>query len=167
MSALPYRAVVLTISDSTANGTRDDVSGPAVKDLLHEKGYKVTGREVVPDDLQAIVSALMRLAETADLVVTTGGTGLGPRDITPEATQSVCERLVPGLAELMRSEGQKQTPYAALSRGVVGAKDQTLIINLPGNPAGAVDSLASIAHLIPHAIELLRGHTQHGSARVQ
>ena len=162
-----YRAVVLTISDSTAAGTRDDVSGPAVKDFLTEKGFRVIGREVVPDDLQAIVSALLRLAETNDLIVTTGGTGLGPRDVTPEATLSVCERLVPGIAELMRAEGQKHTPYAALARGICGAKGHTLILNLPGSPAGAVDSLSSVAHLIPHALELLRGQTQHGSASVQ
>jgi molybdopterin adenylyltransferase len=167
MTALAYRAVVLTISDSTAAGSRDDVSGPAVKDFLTEKGFKVVGREVVPDDLPAIVSALLRLAETCDFIATTGGTGLGPRDVTPEATLSVCERLVPGIAELMRTEGQKQTPFAALARGVCGAKGNTLILNLPGSPAGAVDSLASVVHLIPHALELLRGNTQHGSATVQ
>jgi molybdenum cofactor synthesis domain-containing protein len=167
MAPLPYRVVVLTISDSSAAGQREDTSGPALKDILTEEGFKVIGREVVPDDLQAIVSALLRLAEACDLIITTGGTGLGPRDVTPEATLSVCERLVPGIAELIRAEGQKQTRYAALGRGVCGAKGDTLILNLPGNPAGAVDALGTALPLIPHALELLRGHTQHGSVSVQ
>jgi molybdopterin adenylyltransferase len=167
MTQLPYRAVVLTISDSSANGSREDVSGPAVKDFLTEKGFKVMGREVVPDDLQTIVTALLRLADACDLIVSTGGTGLGPRDVTPEATLSVCEKLVPGIQELIRAEGQKQTPFAALGRGVCGAKGETLILNLPGNPSGAVESLACVVKLLPHALELLRGHTQHGSNSIQ
>lgn len=162
-----YRAVVLTVSDSSSNGTREDTSGPAVKELLTEHGFKVIGREVVPDDLAVITTALMRLAAASDLVVTTGGTGLGRRDVTPEATLAVCERQVPGLAELMRTEGLKVTPFAALSRGVCGARGHALIVNVPGNPIGAVDSLESILHLLPHALDLLRGNTEHNSASTQ
>lgn len=161
MLALPYRAVVLTVSDSASTGKREDTSGPAVKEVLTEEGYQVVGREVVPDDAEVIAQALRRLVGAADLIVTTGGTGLGPRDVTPEATSKVCERMVPGMAELMRAEGIKHTPFAALSRGICGAHGTTLIVNLPGSPMGAVESLGSILHLIPHALELLRGKTEH------
>jgi len=161
MPALPYRAVVLTVSDSASTGQREDTSGPAVKEVLTEEGYQVVGREVVPDDAEVIARALLRLVEATDLVVTTGGTGLGPRDVTPEATTTVCERMVPGMAEIMRAEGLKFTPLAALSRAVCGARGTTLIVNLPGSPTGAVESLGSILHLIPHALELLRGNTEH------
>lgn len=161
MPALPYRAVVLTISDSASTGKREDTSGPAVKDVLAEEGYQVVGREVVPDDAEAIAKALLRLVAATDLIITTGGTGLGPRDVTPEATTTVCDRMVPGMAEIMRAEGIKATPFAALSRGVCGARGATLIVNLPGSPTGAVESLGSILHLIPHALELLRGKTEH------
>ena len=159
-----YRAVVLTVSDSSSSGKREDTSGPVLKELLTQHGFKVIGCEVVPDDVETISKALLRLTEAVDLVVTTGGTGLGPRDVTPEATLAVSERQVPGLAELMRAEGLKVTPYAALGRGVCVAKGKALIVNLPGNPIGAVDSLESILHLIPHALDLLRGHTDHSSA---
>lgn len=161
MPVLPYRAVVLTVSDSASTGKREDTSGPAVKDVLTAEGYQVVRGDVVPDDVQTIAKALLRLVAAADLIVTTGGTGLGPRDITPEATCTVCERMVPGMAEVMRSDGIKATPFAALSRGVCGARGKTLIVNLPGSPAGAVESLRSILHLIPHALELLRGKTDH------
>lgn len=161
MPALPYRAVVLTISDSASTGKREDTSGPAVKDVLAEEGYQVVGREVVPDDAEAIAKALLRLVAATDLIITTGGTGLGPRDVTPEATTTVCDRMVPGMAEIMRAEGIKATPFAALSRGVCGARGTSLIVNLPGSPTGAVESLGSILHLIPHALELLRGKTEH------
>jgi molybdopterin adenylyltransferase len=164
MLAHSYRAVVLTISDSSSSGQREDVSGPAVKDVLSQAGFIVTGRELVPDDHDTIVKALMRLSEVCDLVVTTGGTGLSPRDVTPEATRSVCDREVPGIAELMRAEGLRTTPFSSLSRGVCGCRGKTLIINLPGNPKGASDSLTIILHLIPHALDLLRGQTEHGSA---
>lgn len=163
-AAHSYRAVVLTVSDSTSTGKREDTSGPAVKDFLIEQGFKVIGREVVPDNMEAIAKALTRLAEASDLIVTTGGTGLGPRDVTPEATLAVGERQVPGMGEMMRAEGIKVTPYAALSRGVCVAKGKALIVNLPGNPIGAVDSLDSILHLVPHALDLLRGKTEHSSA---
>ena len=154
-------AAVVTVSDSCASGEREDVSGPAVAQLLRHLHFSVTVREVVPDDSTLIQNLLIRLAREVRFVVTTGGTGIAPRDVTPEATVAICDRLVEGVAERMRSEGSKKTPYAALSRGVCGVREQALILNLPGSPAGAADSLAAVADLIPHAIELLSGKTEH------
>ena len=158
-----YRAVILTVSDSVSAGTREDTAGPALQEVLTDEGYRVIGREVVPDEQATIAKALVRLSDSCDFVVTTGGTGLGPRDVTPEATRSVCAREVPGMSELMRAEGLKMTPFAVLSRNVCGCRGTTLIVNLPGSPAGAVDSLHTILHLVPHALDLLRGHTEHHS----
>ncbi len=160
-------AAVLTISDSSTHGKRADASGPAVAELLKKQGFQlvpVSGK-IVPDERDQIESALVSLAASAQLVVTTGGTGLSPRDVTPEATMAVCERLVPGLAEIMRAEGLKRTAFAPLSRAVCGTLGQSLIVNLPGNPQGAVDSLGAIMHLLPHALELLGGQTEHASVK--
>jgi molybdopterin adenylyltransferase len=154
-------AAVVTVSDSCSRGEREDVSGPAVAHLLQQLHFSVTLPEVVPDDSTLIQNLLIRLAREVRFVVTTGGTGIAPRDVTPEATVAVCDRLLEGVAERMRSEGSKKTPFAALSRGVCGVRGQALILNLPGSPAGAAESLAAVAELIPHAIELLSGKTEH------
>ncbi|HXE91570.1 MAG TPA: MogA/MoaB family molybdenum cofactor biosynthesis protein [Terriglobales bacterium] len=154
-------AAVLTVSDSAARGERQDLSGPAVAEALRRKGFQVVATEIAPDERTTIENALMRLAARAQLVVTTGGTGLAERDVTPEATRAVCDRLVEGLAERMRLEGARKTPMAALSRGLCGTRGQSLLINLPGNPAGATESLAAIIDLLPHALELLAGNTAH------
>jgi molybdenum cofactor synthesis domain-containing protein len=157
----PFTAAVLTMSDSAHRGERVDQSGPAVRDALTAKGFLVLGGEVVPDDQTSIENALIEWCDRAQLVVTTGGTGLAERDVTPEATSSVSDRLVPGIAERMRVEGGLKTPFAALSRGVCGIRRTSLILNLPGSPSAAVESLAAIIDLLPHALDLLRGHTVH------
>ena len=159
---LALTAAVVTVSDSCSRGEREDLSGPAVVQLLQKLGFSVTVREIVADELIQIQNILIRLAREVRLVVTTGGTGIAARDVTPDATAAVCDRLVDGLSERMRNEGLKKTPFAALSRGVCGVRGRALILNLPGSPAGAVESLEAVAGLIPHAIELLGGRTEHG-----
>ncbi|MGH9554517.1 MAG: MogA/MoaB family molybdenum cofactor biosynthesis protein [Terriglobales bacterium] len=154
-------AAVLTVSDSAAQGTRADASGPAVASALQHKGFSVVATKVVPDERSAIEAALIELCFTARLVVTTGGTGLAPRDVTPEATRALCDRLVEGLAERMRNQGQRSTPFAVLSRGVCGIRGCTLIVNLPGSPKGATESLAAVIELLPHALEVIGGKTGH------
>ena len=154
-------AAILTISDSASQGTRQDVSGPALLSLLMQNCFHVVATQIVPDEQAEIEKALIALAGKARFVVSTGGTGLGPRDVTPEATRAVCDRMVEGLADVMRFEGMKKTPFAVLSRAVCGARGSTLILNVPGSPAGAVESLSSIIELLPHALNLLRGQTEH------
>lgn len=156
-----WTAAVLTVSDSSARGERPDLSGPAVAETLKQRNFQVVATEIVPDDRIPIEDALMRLAEKVRLVVSTGGTGIAERDVTPEATRSVCERLVDGIAERMRLEGAKKTPLAALSRGVCGIRAKSLILNVPGSPKGAVESLEAVIDVLPHALELLNGDTQH------
>jgi molybdopterin adenylyltransferase len=155
-------AAVLTVSDSCARGEKKDLSGPAVEEALKRRGFRVVARGVVADDSSTIQKKLIEMCRSARLVVTTGGTGIAPRDVTPEATRAVCERLVEGIAEQMRAGGMRKTRFAALSRGVCGVRRTSLILNLPGSPSGAVESLEAVADLLPHALELVAGRTEHG-----
>jgi len=155
-------AAVITVSDSCARGERADLSGPAVAELLRKRKFSIVGTGIVPDEQPAIQKAILHWAGEARLVVTSGGTGIAERDVTPEATRAVCDRLLEGVAERMRSEGSKRTMFAALSRGVCGVRGKSVILNVPGSPAGAVESLESVIELLPHALQLLDGHTKHG-----
>lgn len=159
------QVVIVTVSDSAVAGTRADRSGPVVRERAEALGWSVLAQELVADERDQIAAVLKRWTESphALVVLTTGGTGVALRDVTPEATRDVIEREVPGLGELMRAEGRKAAPFAVLSRGLAGLRGQTLIVNLPGSPKGAVESLDSIAKLIPHILDLLEGRTSHAS----
>jgi molybdopterin adenylyltransferase len=154
-------AAVLTVSDSSSRGERADLSGPAVKAALENHRFQVIATDIVPDEQSTIQQAIVRLAALAELVVTTGGTGIAERDVTPEATRSVCRRLVEGIPERMRTVGAQRTPLAALSRGVCGVCGSSLVLNLPGNPKAATESLGAVVDILPHALELLAGKTGH------
>ncbi len=168
-SPQPLKAVVLTISDSRTRGERPDTSGPAVAASLRAAGFTVEGPHLVPDE-QPQIEAMLRESAPRDhaaqavLIVTTGGTGIAPRDVTPEATRAVCDRILDGFAERMRSAGARRTPLAALSRAISGTSGRALIVNLPGNPEGAVTSLEAVLDLIPHAIALLSGKDPHSES---
>jgi molybdenum cofactor synthesis domain-containing protein len=155
--------IVITVSDSAFNGKREDLSGPAVADRLDAAGFKVLGSALVADNHAQIKDALLDACRSADLIVTTGGTGVAPRDITPEVTKEICEKLIDGIPERMRAEGLKHTPLAPLSRALCGTRGNKLILNLPGSPKGAIESLESVLELLPHIIDLLHGHTAHQS----
>ena len=158
------RVAVLTISDSSAAGTREDRSGPAVQARVQELGWSLTKTGVLPDHVEAIAEALKGLSEgAADVILTTGGTGVAARDVTPEAVRMVAEKEIPGFGEVMRREGLKSTKLAPISRSEAVTRGSTLIVTLPGSPRGAIESLNAIAELIPHVVDLLHGRTEHGS----
>jgi molybdopterin adenylyltransferase len=155
-------AHVVTISDRVSAGAMSDASGPALVDLLRNGGFEVTGPEVVPDDVHLIADAIISAGSRGiDVVVTTGGTGLGPRDVTPQATAALIDYAVPGIAEEMRRAGTASTPTAALSRAMAGVRGRTLIINVPGSVKGATESLEAVMPILGHAIQLLHGDTAH------
>lgn len=162
-SGAAIRVAILTVSDSATAGTREDLSGPALRTRCEELGWSVVETEVVPDNAGAIAAQLRAWADTeqASLILTTGGTGIAPRDVTPEGTRNVLEREMPGLTELMRMKGLEQTRFSPLSRAVAGNRRKSLIVNLPGSPKGARFSLEVIEHLVPHIIDLLQGKTEH------
>jgi molybdopterin adenylyltransferase len=159
---LKNRAHVITVSDRASVKKMKDESGPALAQILKHSDFEVSGPEVVPDQQERICDAIVAaVVAGADIVVTTGGTGLGPRDVTPQATALLIEFEVPGLAELMRQAGSKSTPLASLSRGIAGVRGQTLIINVPGSVKGAIGSLEAVMPVLPHAVQLLHGNTKH------
>ncbi|HLK70040.1 MAG TPA: MogA/MoaB family molybdenum cofactor biosynthesis protein [Bryobacteraceae bacterium] len=161
------KAAILTISDSVSAGSRADRSGPALRERLERLGWHITVMEAIPDETAQIRERLAALADGGQIsaIFTTGGTGVALRDVTPEATRAVLDREIPGLGELMRARGRESTPLAVLSRSLAGTRGRVLIVNLPGSPRGAVESLDAIVELVPHVLELLAGQTEHTAVR--
>ena len=168
---MTIRIAIITVSDRSARGERPDTSGPTLQQAVSDRGWQVVRTAILPDELPSLIETLTEWADSGgvDVILTTGGTGLSPRDVTPEATAAVIQRPVPGLAEAMRFESLQVTPHAMLSRATAGIRGQTLIINLPGSPKAALENLAVIAPVLPHAVQLLRqdpaseaGHGQIG-----
>ncbi len=157
------RTAIITISDSAIAGTREDRSGPALEARIAELGWTVSNKLILPDEEENIAKVLEELADSGqlDVILTTGGTGLAPRDVTPEATRRIADREIPGFGELMRSEGLKTTKFSPLSRGGASTRGTALILNVPGSPKGAVESLMAVVHLVPHVVDLLHGRTEH------
>ncbi len=165
---MPFSATILTVSDKAAAGQREDTSGAAIRELLGSIGIEVARYEIVADEQDAVSARLREWADggVAQLIMTTGGTGLGPRDVTPEATKAVLEYEVPGIAEAMRAEGLRHTPMSMISRAMAGVRNRVLIINLPGSPKGVRENLAVVLPVLQHALELLAGErSEHGSVR--
>jgi molybdenum cofactor synthesis domain-containing protein len=160
-SSTPTPSAVLTVSDGVSRGVREDTSGDRIVELLESLGFTVAERRVVADEADQIAMAIRSLAQHHRLVVTTGGTGFGPRDVTPEATRSVIEKEAPGLVHVMLASGLESTPMAALSRAVVGSLGSALVVNLPGSPNGAIENLSAVIPLVPHVLQLLGGDTEH------
>jgi molybdopterin adenylyltransferase len=155
---LPLRFGILTVSDRSSRGEREDLSGPVLENAVLVYGWQVKWKQILPDEIEEIKTFLLEKTDElqTDIILTTGGTGFGMRDVTPEATQAIIERAAPGLAEVMRAESLKITPHAMLSRGVAGIRKNTVVINLPGSPNAAVEQLKIIAPALPHAVALLR-----------
>jgi molybdopterin adenylyltransferase len=156
---MAIKVAILTVSDKCSEGRRADVSGRTIEEMLPKAIFEVCKKTIVPDDYRAIAGALRNFSDqnAIDVILTTGGTGLGPRDVTPEATANVCDRMVPGLSEILRFESFKKTPKAVLSRGVSGMRDHTLIINLPGSPKAVRECVEIILEVLPHAVDMMRG----------
>lgn len=156
-------AAILTVSDSAFAGSRPDRSGPALRQRLEQLGWTVSITEIIPDEIDRIAARLRELADAraVSAIFTTGGTGIAPRDVTPEAARSILHREIPGLGEAMRAKGRESTPLASLSRSMAGTRGSVLIVNLPGSPRGAMESLDAIVELVPHIVDLLSGRTEH------
>ncbi len=153
------KAGIIITSDKGACGNRIDRSGPAIRKILEERNFSIVGYQIIPDEKETIKKTLIQFSENVkcDLIITSGGTGLSPRDVTPEATQEIIDRVVPGFAEAMRIKSLDSTPYAMISRGICGIYQETLILNLPGSPKGAVECLTIVLPAIPHALDKLKG----------